>query len=137
MKYKLINRKTNEETICEKVVVDGYDYYVNINSTLRLNDFVYLDNSIKELPDYKGKHIIQLLDKTLLDSANALNTPKSIATNNPNIDIPKVIDGHDDFNLDSEISKLNTPERYDSANQRYNYSESDIIMYMVLNQEKK
>lgn len=31
------------------------------------------------------------------------------------------------FNLDTEISKLNTPERYNSNKQRYDYSEADII----------
>ena len=29
MKYKLINKTTKEEYICEKVVIDGWDYYVS------------------------------------------------------------------------------------------------------------
>lgn len=29
MKYKLINKTTSEEHICEKVVIDGWDYYVS------------------------------------------------------------------------------------------------------------
>lgn len=29
MKYKLINKTTGEEHICEKVVIDGWDYYVS------------------------------------------------------------------------------------------------------------
>ena len=51
MKYKLINSVTKIETICEKVTIDGFDYYVS---------------------DAYGK--------------------PAIATNNPNIDIPKVVD---------------------------------------------
>ena len=30
------------------------------------------------------------------------------------------------FNLDAEISKLNTPQRYNATRHRYEYSESDI-----------
>jgi hypothetical protein len=29
MKYKLINNKTKEEHLCEKVTIDGFDYYVS------------------------------------------------------------------------------------------------------------
>ena len=28
MKFKLINRQTNEEYICDKVTIDNFDYYV-------------------------------------------------------------------------------------------------------------
>jgi len=29
MKYKLINLKTKKEHLCDKVTIDGFDYYVN------------------------------------------------------------------------------------------------------------
>lgn len=29
MKYKLINFVSKKETICDKVTIDGFDYYVN------------------------------------------------------------------------------------------------------------
>lgn len=90
MKYKLINKQTGEEHLCDKVTIDGFDYYVR-SEDKKVNDFIHLDNTIKELPEYNGNHIIQLLDETLLDSANTLNCKKVIATNNPNIDIPKII----------------------------------------------
>ncbi len=32
-----------------------------------------------------------------------------------------------EFNLDAEITKLNTPERYNSVKKRYDYSEADIL----------
>ncbi len=28
MKYKLINKTTQEEHLCSKVVIDGFDYYM-------------------------------------------------------------------------------------------------------------
>jgi hypothetical protein len=31
------------------------------------------------------------------------------------------------FDLDAEITKLNTPDRYDNVKHKYNYSESDIV----------
>jgi len=31
------------------------------------------------------------------------------------------------FDLDAEITKLNTPHRYDNVKHKYNYSESDIV----------
>ena len=29
MKYKLISKTTDEEHLCDKVTIDGFDYYVN------------------------------------------------------------------------------------------------------------
>lgn len=31
MKYKLINQTTNENTICDKVIINGFNYYVSDN----------------------------------------------------------------------------------------------------------
>jgi len=31
MKYKLINAQTKEEHLCDKVTIDGFDYYVSDN----------------------------------------------------------------------------------------------------------
>ena len=31
MKYKLTNKQTNEENLCDKVTIDGFDYYVSGN----------------------------------------------------------------------------------------------------------
>lgn len=33
MKYRLINQVTNEETICEKLIIDGFDYYTDVEKT--------------------------------------------------------------------------------------------------------
>jgi len=29
MKYRLINKQTGEEHLCDKVTIDGFDYYVS------------------------------------------------------------------------------------------------------------
>jgi len=82
MKYKLINITTNQETICDKVTIDGFDYYVSekIKGKSGLN-YNYalkkLDNLTYSYPDYSSEWNF---------------CRKVIATTNPNIDIPKVVD---------------------------------------------
>lgn len=39
MKYKLINTQTGEEHLCDKVTIDGMDYYVN-NSRFNNDEYV-------------------------------------------------------------------------------------------------
>lgn len=67
MKYKLINSKTGEEHLCDKITIDGFDYYVN--------DFISdeVNGDLTKIP----------FEKLILIA---------VASNNPNIDIPKVID---------------------------------------------
>jgi hypothetical protein len=38
MKYKLINSVTKIETICDKVTIDGFDYYVSDEGYFKHND---------------------------------------------------------------------------------------------------
>jgi len=54
-------------------------FIVTSDEEIKLHDVVLLDNSIKELPDYNGLHLIELLDETLLKAALALKAPKVIA----------------------------------------------------------
>lgn len=81
MKYLLINQQTAEETLCDKVTIDGFDYYVSDElpsvgnkSILQVEGFspMILTHFEKCESDYEGK--------------------KVIATNNPNLDIPQVVD---------------------------------------------
>jgi hypothetical protein len=65
--YKLVNRKTKEETFCSKVVIDEFDYYVN---------------------DYISDEVNGDLTKIPFNKIILL----SVATTNHNIDVPKVID---------------------------------------------
>jgi len=80
MKYKLINSVTKKETICDKVTIDGFDYYIN-NDKLIPNYYVF---------DPIGNRItkIHLVSK----KGENFGAKKVIATTNPNIDIHKVVE---------------------------------------------
>lgn len=80
MKYKLINNQTKEEHLCDKVTIDGFDYYLSDENEIT-KDFQYVVR-ITTNRIYK----VRIVD-TLLGSEFII-----IATNNPNIDIPKVVD---------------------------------------------
>ena len=76
MKYKLINRATNEAHMCDIVTIDGFDYYFNSDYPTT-GEYAY----------DKG----EIIKKTIIDNLSNYQQ-KVIATNNPSIDIPKVID---------------------------------------------
>ena len=82
MKYLLKHKVTGEEHLCDKVVIDGFDYYVS-------------DELIKDVKLHYGKW--QIENKTILNKFPTYLTDLSscrlvISTNNPNIDLPQVID---------------------------------------------
>lgn len=72
MKYKLINKQTGEEHFCEKIVVDGMDYYVSDGETKWAIDET---NKLVNLWFYPEK-----LKGFVL------------ATNNPDMDIPQILE---------------------------------------------
>lgn len=76
MRYKLINNKTKEEHFCGKVIIDGFDYYVS-----------------DKCNDLGGWHIDKEFE--ILSNVSRFNVVAEmrevIATNNPTIDIPKVV----------------------------------------------
>lgn len=77
MKYKLINHKTKEETLCDKVTIDGFDYYIT-------------DYGVKK----EGVYCIDIEAKIFKDENHfpiSIGQRMIIATDNPSIDIPKVI----------------------------------------------
>ena len=39
-KFKLINNKTKEETVCSLVTIDGFEYYVDDNEIIQ-KDFYF------------------------------------------------------------------------------------------------
>ena len=79
-KYKLINTTTKEEHLCDKVTIDGFDYYVSDEK------YAVGENCIGE--DEGGLRIHKCV---ILNNCLAIGCKKVIATNNPNIDIPKVV----------------------------------------------
>lgn len=126
MKYKLINIKTKKEHLCDKVTIDGFDYYVN-NEIPKENNFAT-----------DGLGIFRFHSENPCQ-AIICNPKKIIATNNPNIDIPKVVDEVDKLayeHCDRVIPKDVTRSLYYSFKCGYNksqethpYSEEDMIEF--------
>lgn len=105
MQYKLINLKTKEETICDKVVINGFDYYISNNHIEdgRENFFTYdtLNHKILHIShiNYFGNENNgrgstsngRASFKTFKGIHSGISHPEVIATSNPNIDIPQII----------------------------------------------
>lgn len=69
---------------------DGY-YYLLGDKKPNVNDYIILDNRIKEIPDYNGLHLVKLSDENLLNSALSLKIPAIIASNNPSLNLPDIL----------------------------------------------
>ena len=131
MKYLLKQNKENKGILCDKITIDGFDYYVS-----------------DEAPKYKDYYTCyvtkNLMWQTIAQRLNPSedyniykNYKKVIATNNPNIDIPKVI------NEAERLSKLHQKGNYDWQEEKrksfiigYNksqkihpFSENDMIEF--------
>ena len=88
MKYKLINITTKKETLCDKVTVDGFDYYVNDD------EFDSSKNYFIDFQDDRNSlHQIgyDLDDDGWIEQYDVKFFKKVIACNNPNIDVPQVV----------------------------------------------
>lgn len=87
MKYKLINIHTKEETLCDKVTIDGFDYYVS-------------DNYINKLKPDDAYHTIVENPRRVVRYTKHIQDTSSvviICTNNPNLDIPKIVPTMEDW----------------------------------------
>lgn len=84
MQYKLINKTTGEETLCDKVVIDGFDYYVSDEKT-KIGDWVVeyqKGGVVGELHFVNGGYVLSPdIQK------------KVISTNNTDINVSKLVDG--------------------------------------------
>lgn len=80
MKYLLINQETKEETLCNKVVIEGYEYYTEDGSVVKPINFSKWQYQKPNIL-FKG-----------MDNMQNGEVYEIIATNNPSIDIHKVID---------------------------------------------
>jgi len=131
MKYKLINITTKQETLCDKVTIDGFDYYVS-------------DEIIGEDELFVMGNELVYNSSLITDEWCKSSQPKPIATNNPNIDIPKVVDeveilGEDETNI--RILKHKTPSQiarqyfdgfvkgYNKSQETHPFSEEDMIEF--------
>ena len=119
MRYKLINKKTKEEHICDKITIKEFDYYIN--------DDVF----------YEGEYFIHISSKKILNSLNnhpSTNNKKILATNNKDLKLPIVIDEIEQIaNNNSKKYKVKVTaknafiEGYNKACSSYPYNEEDII----------
>ena len=140
MKYKLINNITKEEHLCDKVTVDDFDYYVSNEKCIK-GDLCY---DKEGLPGHKNnKYIVECL-RTDDNSYWNKHCKKIIATNNQNIDIPKVIDEIEvlaeniypipnPYDIKFHISNLMKREifkaGYNKSQETHSFSEEDIILF--------
>ena len=105
MKYKLINKQTNEEHLCDKVTIDGFDYYVSDTAI----GYRYGISKLYEVVEIKINY-----DATLYKGI--------ICSTNPNIDIPKVV-----CNID--LTKLCYYDRRNpdfSIKEEYGYDKEEV-----------
>jgi hypothetical protein len=128
MNYKLINRVTGQETICTKVVVDGFEYYVS-------------DTVIKDVIPFYGRWQIEkgnILNQFPTYLTDLSECKLVIATNNPSIDVPKVVDEvlnfADDIHQKMDYDKgrwYGRIEGYNKSQETHPYSEEDVLDFAI------
>lgn len=106
MKYKLINNKTKEETICEKVEIDGFDYYVS--------------DEIAKPREYYYSYLTNKISVSFIQKNKDLK--KVLCTNNPNIDIPKIINEFENL-AEQDADKCEYYKHPNSDNGYYDHVE--------------
>ena len=167
MKYKLINTKTNQETLCDKVTIKGFEYYVSEEAKIKADNLWVVSKRTK----YLGKTFYPKNDGTVTDDVikELLLSVKYeghyettvgrggdcdlvIACNNPNIDIPKLIDEverlalqHNDYSAqkpsitydrEGYFNVKNYIDGYNQSQYTHPFSEEDMIefaTYMLYN----
>lgn len=87
-KYNLISQKTGHQTLCDKVTIDGFNYYVSEELPKDNQGYWIYIGFNEPLKVVKSNQPLGWFEK-LWDKHN-YKTP--VATNNPNIDIPQVVD---------------------------------------------
>lgn len=124
MKYKVIVNGT--ETLCDKVNIDGFDYYVG-----------KLDIGIKDYFEVNGQILQCLTTREADDLAVSNDYPKVIATNDPFINVPKVVDkveelankfGYHDRHSDT-LFREGLTKGYNKAKETHPYSEEDMSKF--------
>jgi len=130
-KYKLINTETKEETLCDKVVIDGFDYYVSDEKSLSNNGDWYLG--------YPNYDTLFKWEMTGIHEGKQVWINKVIATNNPNINIPKVVDEverlayeHCDKVIPKDVTRslhYSFKCGYNKSQETHPFSEEDMIEF--------
>lgn len=131
MKYKLINKTTGEEHFCFKFS-DGHDYYVKfVKEQVVLNKVYY---------EHDNHNPIYSFTKDMLPNSYYLQ--EVIGTNNPLMDLPKIVDDVEEL-ANKLIPKLQHNKYvktgfitgYNIAKEKFKWTDNDMIdFYNWLNQ---
>lgn len=128
-KYKLINTQTKKEHLCDKVTIDGFDYYVSKETPTHedckegVTKLVWGINVFNSIYTYYRKGEVGML----FDKNRANEYKRIIACNNPNIDIPKIVDEVDVINIAEKILKSHPDFEAEGMNEYQNGRFNGII----------
>lgn len=140
MKYLLKQNKEDKGVLCDKVTIEGFEYYISNDKPLNGEPY-YVDNSLGErieTAETKPSGIIK----------------RVICSNNPNIDIPQVIDeverlAEDVFGTEMESYRGGNPfdqqkdrkigfiRGYNKSQERYSFSEDDVVEFAKWSNRKE
>jgi len=115
MKYLLKQNKEDKGILCDKVTIDGFDYYVSDENPSFEDENKYCFSKERGL-EKVSKASVDFLHKSFC----VKKSKKVIACNNPNIDISQVVD-------DVEDSDILKSKWYD--NQEEDRSEAFVFQY--------
>lgn len=119
MTYKLINNQIKEEHLCDKVTIDGFDYYLSDEIIEKGWEGIAYKN------DVKGK----IFKHFYTTNEWYKDAKKVIATNNPNIDIPKAVDKVEEITKDEGYSnsfRIGFKHGYNKSQESHPFSEEDM-----------
>ena len=131
MKYKLISKQTGEEYLCDKVTIDGFDYYIEDGSVVKPIDFSKFQYQ-KPNNLFKGEDGLKQHGEVY----------EVIATNNPDIDIPKIMDKNStatvlakqhskELSNDDNAIIFGFIEGYNKSQETHPFTEEDMVEFAV------
>ncbi len=98
--------KNKEETICEKVKIDGFEYYIS--------------DEIAKPREYYYSYLTNKISVSFIQKNKDLK--KVLCTNNPNIDIPKIINEFENL-AEQDADKCEYYKHPNSDNGYYDHVE--------------
>jgi len=131
--YKLINKTTGEETLCTKVVVDGFDYYLGEEVELEMGNLKTEEPYIEHTQINPNRYS---LFKRTDEQETIENSWKILATNNPSIDIGQVISDAEIANINRGIDKANGYLKdefvigYNTHSLTHTLSDDEVVEFM-------
>lgn len=126
-KYNCINLTTKEKTLCEKVEIDGFEYYIDRSRFISKNTIMY--NSLFNC-------IVEAGNDTLVnyDSVDGNYCALVICTTNQNIDLPKVVDMVEEL-AEKRYTQITPSQRtayklgYNQSQSTHPFSEEDMVEF--------